>query len=372
LRKLGLIVNPIAGMGGKVGLKGTDGVEILEKAKELGAEPESPQRTREALRLLLPLENEIELITYPAEMGEDVAVECGFRPYVIGTIDVGQTNATDTKRACEDLRAHGVDLLLFAGGDGTARDIFTAIKDTVVVLGIPTGVKMHSAVFACSPAKAGELAALFLQNRIKRIREAEVMDIDEDSVRRGILTAKLFGYLKIPYERRHIQGLKATSLPVERVSQQAIAQDVIENMDSDCTYIIGPGTTTRAILERLGLDATLLGVDLVQRGRLIARDLSEKQLLDHIKGRAKVKIIVTPIGGQGYLFGRGNQQISAEVLNRVTRKGITVVATAEKVNSLLGRPFQVDTGDKGIDHMLSGYIKVVSGYKERIVYKITY
>jgi len=81
-------VNPIAGMGGKVGLKGTDGVEILGKAKELGAEPESPQRTREALRLLLPLENEIELITYPAEMGEDVAVECGFRPYVIGTIDV--------------------------------------------------------------------------------------------------------------------------------------------------------------------------------------------------------------------------------------------------------------------------------------------
>lgn len=365
-------MNPIAGMGGKVGLKGTDGVEVLRKAKRLGAKPQSPHRSREALQLLLPLENDIQLITYPAEMGEDVAVECGFSPYVIGTIDVGQTDAKDTKRACEDLRAQGVDLLLFAGGDGTARDIYTAIKDTVVVLGIPTGVKMHSAVFACSPLRAGELAVLFLQNRLKRIREAEVMDIDEDSVRQGILVAKLFGYLKIPYERRHIQGLKAGSLPDERVSQHAIAQDIIENMDDDCTYIIGPGTTTRAILERMGLDATLLGVDLLRRGRLLGKDLNEEQLLDCIKGKANVKIIVTPIGGQGYLFGRGNQQISAEVLKQVGGKNILVAATAEKINSLLGRPFQVDTGDKSIDQMLSGYIKVVSGYRERIVYKVTH
>jgi predicted polyphosphate/ATP-dependent NAD kinase len=372
LRKLGLIVNPIAGMGGKVGLKGTDGVEILEKARELGAEPESPQRTAEALGQLLPLKNEIELITYPAEMGEGVAVGCGLKPHVIGTIDVGRTDATDTKRACKDLSSHGVALLLFAGGDGTARNIYTAIKDTVVVLGIPTGVKMHSAVFACNPLRAGELSALFLQNKIKRVREAEVMDIDEESVRRGILTAKLFGYLKIPYKRRHIQGLKAGSLPDEHAAQKAIAQDIIENMDHDCLYIIGPGTTTRTILEGLGLDGTLLGVDLIQGRRLLGQDLSEKELLDHIKDKTKVKIIVTPIGGQGYLFGRGNQQISAEVLKQTGSKNILVAATAEKINSLLGRPFQVDTGEKKIDQMLSGYIKVVSGYKERIVYKVTH
>jgi predicted polyphosphate/ATP-dependent NAD kinase len=372
LRKLGLIVNPIAGMGGKVGLKGTDGIEILKRAKELGAKPESPRRTVEALQSLLPLKNEIELITYPAEMGEYVAAECGFRPHVMGTIDAGQTDAADTRRAGEDFRAQDVDLLLFAGGDGTARDIYNAVKDTVVVLGIPTGVKMHSAVFACSPARAGELSVLFLQNRIKRIREAEVMDIDEDSVRMGTLTARLYGYLRIPYERRHVQGLKAGSPPDERVSQQAIAQDIIENMDSDCTYIIGPGTTTRAVLERLGLDGTLLGVDLIHGRRLLGKDLSEKQLLEHIKGKARVKIIVTPIGGQGYLFGRGNQQISAEVLKQVGSKNILVAATAEKINSLLGRPFQVDTGERDIDQMLSRYIKVVSGYRERIVYKITH
>jgi len=365
-------VNPIAGMGGKVGLKGTDGVEILEKARELGAEPESPQRTIEALRQLLPLKNEMDIITYPGEMGENVAVECGFRPCVIGTIDVSRTDATDTKRACKDLRSHGVDLLLFAGGDGTARDIFTAIKETVVVLGIPTGVKMHSAVFACNPLRAGELTALFLQNKIRRVREAEVMDIDEESVRRGILTAKLFGYLKIPYERRHIQGLKAGSLPDERVSQQAIAQDIIENMDSDCTYIIGPGTTTRAILERLELDCTLLGVDLVREKRLLGKDMNEKQLLEHIKDKKDVKIVVTPIGGQGYLFGRGNQQISAEIIRRVGREGIIVAATVEKMNSFKGRPLLVDTEDMSVNQMLSGYIKVVSGYRDRIVYKIAY
>lgn len=363
-------MNPIAGMGGKVGLKGTDGVEILEKARELGAEPESPQRTKEALHLLFPQKNEIELITYPAEMGENVAVECGFKPSVIGTIHAGWTDATDTKRACQDLRAHGVDLLLFAGGDGTARDIYTAIKETVVVLGIPTGVKMHSAVFACNPLRAGELCALFLQNKIKRIREAEVMDIDEDSVRRGILVAQLFGYLKIPYERRHIQRLKAGSLPDEHVSQQAIAQDIIENMEDDCSYIIGPGTTTRAILERLGLDCTLLGVDLVRGKQLIGKDMNEKLLLEHIKDRKDVKIIVTPIGGQGYLFGRGNQQISAEIIRRSGRENIIVAATVEKMNSFKGRPLLVDTGDMGVDQMLKGYIKVVSGYRDRIVYKI--
>jgi predicted polyphosphate/ATP-dependent NAD kinase len=370
LKKLGLIVNPIAGMGGRVGLKGTDGLDILQKAVKLGAKPQSQNRTIEALKKLMPLEDRIELITYPDKMGENAAGKCGFSPDIIGTIRGPTTTASDTRKAAKEMLDLGADLLLFAGGDGTARDIYNAVGDSMVVLGIPAGVKIHSAVYACNPARAGELALLFLEGKAKNILEAEVMDIDEEDYRKGRLRAKLYGYLKIPFERRYLQRVKTASPVSEQYSQEAIAHDVTESMSDEFYYIVGPGTTTREIMEKLDLKDTLLGIDLIHKKKLVGKDLNEADLLKEIKGK-KTKLIITPIGGQGYLFGRGNQQISPMVIKHVGKDNIIIVATKQKINSLYGRPLLVDTGDAATDRLLNDYFRVITGYREAIIYKVT-
>jgi len=368
-KRLGLIVNPVAGLGGRVGLKGSDGAEIQRKALELGAIPQAHNRALQALEVLNSIRDWLEVITYPGEMGEDAAREGGFEPRVIGTIKPGETTPEDTKKAALEMQRLNVDLLLFAGGDGTARDICNAVVQSLPVLGIPAGVKIHSAVFGTSPRSAGDLAASYLAGKVSRLRESEVMDIDEEAFRQGILSARLYGYLRIPFRRRLVQSVKAASSAGEETSQRAIAAEVGDGMEGGYLYIIGPGTTTRAIASHMGLTKTLLGVDVVKEGELVAIDASESQLLELLQG-AKAKIVVTPIGGQGYIFGRGNQQISPEVIRRVGKDNIIVVSTAEKVNSLGGRPLRVDTGDRLLDEMLSGYIRVVVGYNEHTVYKV--
>ena len=367
--KLGLIVNPVAGIGGRVGLKGSDGVRIQKKALELGAVPQSLKRAIQALERIKPVDD-LEVITYPGEMGEDAARACGFEPEVIGSITPGETTPEDSRNAAREMLRLNVNLLLFAGGDGTARDIHSAVGERLPVLGIPAGVKIHSAVFGANPRGAGDLAALYLRGRVTSLREAEVMDIDEEAIRRGIVSARLYGYLKVPFQRRLLQGLKTPSNPGDQAAMAAIAADVVTKMEDGWLYIIGPGTTTRAIASRLGLDKTLIGVDVVAGGKLVAADVNESQLLGLLKGR-KAKIIVTPIGGQGYIFGRGNQQISPEVIKKVGKDNIIFVSTTRKINSLGGRPLWVDTGDREVDRMLSDHIRVVTGYNEQIIYKVS-
>lgn len=369
IKLLGLIVNPVAGLGGRVGLKGSDGLLIQQQARALGAVPQATDRAVEALKRIAAHLGDQAIFTYPHEMGEAAARACGLAPTVIGTIRPGQTTPEDTRRAAQEMRERGVDLILFAGGDGTARDIYTAVGDSVPVLGIPAGVKIHSSVYAINPASAGELAVSYLRGSVTTLREAEVMDLDEDAYRRGFVSPRLYGYLKIPYQRRLVQARKSPSRLNERGALDAIAYDVIDHMQDEVLYIVGPGTTTRPILTNLGLEKTLIGVDVVLNRQIVAADANESVLLKLQVNRV-AKIVVTPIGGQGYIFGRGNQQISPAVLRLAGRDNLIVVGTMDKIASLHGSPLLVDTGDCQVDQMLSGYVRIITGYNERIVYRV--
>ena len=370
-KKLGVIVNPIAGMGGRVGLKGTDGPGIVERARSLGAVPAAPDRAVDALRRVASaLNGEIEVVAAPGRMGADEAVAAGLTPAEVGHATEDATTARDTERSARLMAEVGVDLILFAGGDGTARDIYKAIGDTVPVVGVPAGVKMHSGVYTINPRAAGDLAVRYLKDEGTPVREAEVMDIDEEAFREDALSARLFGYLRVPYEEGLVQGSKDGRSPNEEASLQEVAEEFADRMEDELLYVVGPGTTTRALARRLGLEKTLLGVDIIRKGELVRADVTEKEILEAIAGNG-AGIVVTPIGGQGHIFGRGNQQISPEVISKVGRERIVLVATPEKIASFQGAPLLVDTGDEAVDRMLSGYFRVITGYRTESVHRVS-
>lgn len=369
--KLGLIINPIAGMGGRVGLKGTDGDEILQQALSLGAVPEAGAKTRQALAELLPLQPKLQVYTYPGAMGEDLAKELGFQTTVLGGIAT-QTTAKDTIEAAEKMLKEQVDLLCFAGGDGTARNIAAVITTALPVLGIPAGVKIHSGVFASHPQAAGKLIFKFLSGEKLELVDGEVMDIDEEAFRAGVVTARLYGVMKIPLAPEFIQMTKSGGHQApEQEILLGVAERIVEEMEDhpETFYIIGSGSSLSPIMEVLDLPHTLLGIDVVRDRQLIAQDVNEQEILDLIQGQS-AKIIVTVIGNQGYVFGRGNQQISAEVIKEVGKENISVVATRNKIDALQGRPLLVDTGDQKINSLFSGYIRVITTYNSELAARI--
>lgn len=369
-RKLGFIINPIAGMGGAVGLKGTDGKKILEKAKKLGAEPISHIRAQEFLKVLTPVKSAIQLITYPKEMGGKLVKNMGFDPKIIGAIESGNTSAADTIKAAREMKDLGVKLIVFCGGDGTAQDILKAVSKDIPILGIPTGVKIHSSCFALNAKKAAQITMKFLWEELP-LTEAEVMDVDEEAFREGLLSTDLKGYLMVPYEPSLLQESKlATPTNIdEKENQKRVAKHVVKHFEDNYYYILGPGTTVKTISDILNIDKSLLGVDIVYSKELVAKDVNEKELLRIIDGNP-TKIIVSPIGRQGIIFGRGNLQISPEVIKRVGKENIIILATHYKISNLPGGCMMVDTRDSELDSELRGYMRVIVDSNELRIVKI--
>lgn len=358
---MGLIVNPIAGMGGTVGLKGTDGSAILLEALRRGASPLAGSKATKALCRAALACSALRVLTVRGSMGEDAVRSAGLAPLLLPFQTCTSSSSADTQAAAAAMVDQGIGLLLFVGGDGTARDIIETVGDRVPLLGVPAGVKMHSAVFGTSPGTAGLLAALYLcGDPGVSLRDAEVMDLDEAAMREDRVSARLFGYAKSPYTRRLVQNAKAGAGTDEDATLDAVARQIAASMQPGVLYILGPGTTIRRVSQALGLPSTLLGVDAVLNGASVGQDLDEQTLLRLMEHRAS-HIIVGVLGGQGSVFGRGNQQISAKVIRRVGRDQITVIASTEKLIALGSAPLRVDTGDDDVDTLLTGHIRVEIG-----------
>lgn len=372
MRRIGLIVNPIAGMGGPAGMKGSDRPEAVRRAIELGIEPRSQRRTTEVLeRVRAQWDGAVEILAAPGPMGEIAAQDAGCEPVVCGSCG-NATTAADTERIAGQLAATGIDLLVFSGGDGTARNICRAVGTDLPCLGIPTGVKMHSGVFALHPAAAASVIVSLLRGTDLRYHQEEVVDLDEEQYIRGNVGTKLYGYLTVPALKNCMQGMKAGRQPSDDQAAGEIGAQMARRIlaEKDLYFALGAGTTTMAIKKALGLSAgTLLGVDVCRGSECVQRDANGPEL-EKITTDHPMKIVISPIGGQGYLFGRGNQQFTPQVLKAVGRNNIIVVCPPHKIDELGQRPFLVDTGEVELDQMLRGYTRVLIGLDTEIVRNI--
>ncbi|MDF1538424.1 MAG: ATP-NAD kinase family protein [Candidatus Thorarchaeota archaeon] len=375
--KIGLLINPIAGMGGRVGLKGTDGV--VDEARRRGAKPIAPLRASEfleTLKDLLKVSNfpKVSFVTCPGPMGADCVQTAEFAMDIVEASIDSETSADDTRLCTLALYEAGVRLLVFVGGDGTARDILDAVNehelDGLLVIGVPSGVKMYSGIFVINPRDAAEVIRLMLQGAATSA-EFEIMDADEAAFREDRFIIQLYGYLRGPSVPARFQGAKQASPETidEAEAQEAIARFVIDEMIPDGVYILGPGTTVKTVAVLLNIKKTTLGVD-VYTSTSVLNDVNETSLMETVKDPSKTWVIVSPIGHQGMLFGRGNQQISPKIIDLVGKDHVTVISTPAKLRGIEDGTLKVDTGQESTDEMLRGYIRVITDYNEIRLVKV--
>ena len=372
--KIGFIINPIAGMGGRVGLKGTDGV--IDEAIKLGAIEISPKKAELTLKEYKKkyLKNEkIKWFTCSNKMGEKELKNAGFNNLeIIYQYKREKTNFEDTQKACKEMIKHNLDLILFCGGDGTARDIFNIIGDKIPLLGIPAGVKMHSGVFGVNTDATAKILYEFVKKRLV-IGEVEILDVDEKLYRKGEWKIRFFGSAKGIIEPTFIQLGKTV---YESISDNEIKIELSEHIEDeikkyyDYLFLFGPGGTIDYIAKKLGYDNTILGIDAIYQDKLIGKDLNEKKIIKLFKKYNKIKLILSPIGSQCFILGRGNLQLSPKIIKKIGINNLIIISTPSK---LISTPIiRVDTGDKKLDNTFKKeeFIMVVIGYKLSRVVKI--
>ncbi|MEQ3696329.1 MAG: ATP-NAD kinase family protein [Pseudomonadales bacterium] len=366
--KLGWIVNPYAGLGGAEALKGSDNTVERDQLLMSGVQLRAAQRAQQFLTALMAANLELQFVTWGGLMGADYLANSGIESEVVGVSGVPST-AEDTITAARTIAETGVDLLIFVGGDGTARNVFDAIGTQLPALGLPSGVKMQSGCFAVTPTAAAEVIKGLHAADLVDLRLQEVRDLDEKAYREGVVKSRYYGELNVPEIGQFVQATKVGGVEVEELVLDEISAELTELFEPDALWIIGPGTTTRAFMEYNHLDNTLLGVDVVQCGEVVALDVTASQLLALIDDwQGEIHVLVTAIGGQGHVFGRGNQQFSPEVLRRVGKASVTVAMTKTKLVGLANRPLIMDSNDPVLDAEWSGLIPVVTGYHDHVLY----
>lgn len=367
--KIGLIVNPIAGMGGRVGLKGTDGPETVALALERGAMPQAGLRTRRALQRLVGRVPNARLTVATDHLGEDWADGIGLNLATIPPLALSGT-AQDTALAVRAMA--DCDLILFAGGDGTARDVTAALARNQAVLGIPCGVKMHSGVFAVTPEAAGAMVAdmIATPDRISWNDQAEVMDIDEQALREGHIAPVLYDYACVPVLRNRMQAAKGGPRIDWGAALAGAAEDIAAKMEKGTVYVIGPGTSAGSVMHAAGYVTTLLGIDAMLDGAVVGQDLSASQLETLVADRP-VRVVLGVTGQQGFLIGRGNQQIGPDILARATREGLIVLASEDKLRGLAKPVLWIDSGLPELDAKLAGYLRVQTGRGRQTIMRLS-
>lgn len=372
--RIGFIINPWAGIGGTVALKGSDGADIRTEALHRGAHPKALEKAGIALHELnsLVLKSEVQWYCPPGSMGEDaLRAEFGMDSElnVQPTTLPEQTEAVDTRQAARWFMTQQVDLILFAGGDGTARNLLDEVGERVPVLGIPAGVKIHSGVFAVTPHAAGQVLAGLLTGDITELHQEEVRDIDEDAFRDNRVVARHYGDMQVPVSGEFMQHVKVGGIENQALVLNDIADWFVEEMADDICYFIGSGKSTATLMDKLNLNNTLLGIDAIYQGQVIRADCTESDLLE-LLDQYDCRAVISVIGGQGHIFGRGNAQFSPRVLRRLTRAHVTVIGTKAKLKSLEGRPLLMDTSDPALDNEWAGIIPVLTGYNDHVIYPV--